>query len=122
MGFPDAPRVIYNKTPSEEVIAQVRFPAILRIESESPAIFQERIRADFPFYQNRPALKLPDGLPAEFASMVIPLSGQTAHNFTSQDDKWTVSLTREFLALTCHPYDRWETFQSRLSGLLVALQ
>jgi uncharacterized protein (TIGR04255 family) len=122
MAFPDAPRVIYGKTPSEEVISQVRFPAILKIESEPPAAFQERIRADYPFYKSRPALKLAEGMPAEVANLLGPLGGQTAHHFTSRDEKWTVALTREFLALTCHPYDRWESFQDHLNGPLAALE
>ena len=121
MGFPNALRVIYEHTPSQEVISQVRFPGILKIDSESPSAFQDRIRDDFPFYHDRPALKIPEGVPAELAGVMIPLGGQMSHNFTSKDSQWTVGLTREFLALTCRPYDRWESFRRRFNGLLDAL-
>ena len=122
MAFPDVPRVIYKKTPSEDVISQVRFPAILRIDTEPPAAFQERIRGNYPFYKNPPALKLPEGMPAEFAAMLAPFGVQTAHHFTSRDKQWTVTLTRDFLALTCRPYDRWENFRDHLNGPIAALR
>ncbi len=122
MAFPDVPRVIYQKTPSEEVICQVRFPAILKIETEPPSAFQDRIRGDYPFYKSRSSAKLLEGIPAEFVGMLGQLGGETAHNFTSRDEKWMVSLTRDFLALTCHPYDRWENFLAHLHGPLAALQ
>lgn len=126
MPFPDAERVIYEKNPLEEVICQLRFPPILRIDTESPSGFQERIRADYPFYKAKPALKLPAGIPAELAALIatdLPFGhGQAAHEFTSRDEKWTLSLTREFVALTCRRYDRWENFKDHLRVPLEALQ
>lgn len=125
MAFPDKPRVIYEKNPLEEVICQLRFPTILKIDTEAPAAFQESIRADYPFYKSRPALKLPEGLPADVATLLVkdlPLGGQVAHDFTTRDEKWTAGLTREFLALTCRSYDRWENFKRLLAGPLNALQ
>jgi uncharacterized protein (TIGR04255 family) len=126
MGFPDASRVIYEKNPLEEVICQLRFPSILKIDAEPPAAFQERIRADYPFYKDKPALLLPAGLPAELAALIrrdLPFgAGQTAREFASKDENWTLSLTRDFLALTCRRYERWERFKDRLRAPLAALQ
>jgi uncharacterized protein (TIGR04255 family) len=124
MAFPDAERVIYEKNPLEEVICQLRFPPVLKIEAEPPSGFQERIRADYPFYQAKPALKFPAGIPAELAALLatgLP-AGPAAHEFTSRDEKWTVALTREFIALTCRNYDRWENFKEHLRAPLEALQ
>jgi len=126
MAFPDANRVLYDKNPLQEVICQLRFPSILKIEAEPPVAFQERIRAALPFYNPRPALKLPAGMPAELASLIakeLPFgSGQTAHEFTSRDEKWKLALTRDFVALTCGAYERWEDFKGHLQGPLGALQ
>jgi uncharacterized protein (TIGR04255 family) len=126
MAFPDAKRVIYDKNPLEEVICQLRFPPILKIDTESPSGFQERIRTDYPFYKAKPGLRLPAGIPGELASMIaseLPHGhGLAAHEFTSRDEKWTLSLTREFLALTCRSYDRWENFKEHLRVPLDALQ
>ena len=43
-------RVKYNRCPLVEVIFQLRFPTILSINSKQPADFQEKIRKEYPFY------------------------------------------------------------------------
>jgi uncharacterized protein (TIGR04255 family) len=125
MAFPDAPRVLYENNPLEEVICQLRFPPILKIETEPPAGFQEEIRADYPFYEAKSPLRLPAGLPPNLAQMIVadlPLGGQKSHDFDSKDRAWSLNLTREFVALTCRAYDRWENFRERLAGPLGALR
>ncbi len=59
MPFPEVQRVIYRKNPLEQVICQFRFPAILRIDTETPADFQERIRNDFPQFAEQTEWKFP---------------------------------------------------------------
>src|SRR5579883_3208137 len=49
--FPLSPRVIYANAPLVQVIAQVRFPPILKIEGQPPAEFQDRIRRIFPLLE-----------------------------------------------------------------------
>ncbi|SRR5579875_1091033 len=126
MAFPDAERIIYEKNPLEKVICQLKFPSILKIETESPAEFQECIRSDYPFYKRTPAVKLPAGLPTELAALLtkdLPLEiAQTAHEFGSRDERWTLSLTQNFIALTCQSYDRWENFKDHLDRPLRALK
>ena len=51
--FPDAPRVMYERNPLVEVICQVRFPPVLRIEAQLPDAFQDRIRDVFPIYNDK---------------------------------------------------------------------
>ena len=46
----DGRRFIYEKNQLVEVICQLRFPAILSIDSETPAAFQEKVRARYPRY------------------------------------------------------------------------
>jgi len=124
MAFPEAPRVLYELNPLHEVICQLRFPPVLRIETEVPSGFQERIRASFPYYEAKPSLKLPAGLPPDVVSSLIqgtPLGLGPTHEFSSADKQWVVSLTREFLALTCRRYERWERFRDMLRGPLDAL-
>jgi uncharacterized protein (TIGR04255 family) len=121
MTFPESQRVIYGKNPLHQVICQVRFPAILRIASDPPVEFQDRIRASYPLFREKreATISLPDELskklPAEF------LATETAYEFTSADEQWTVSLTRAFLALTARKYQRWEVFWDHLAGPLEAL-
>jgi len=127
MAFPDAPRVIYENNPLDEVICQLRFPPILRIDAEPPAGFQEQIRDEYPFYETKEALKLPAGLPQGLAQSLIadlPFAGRKSHTFGSRDQVWSLSLNREFLALTCQAYTRWEDFEARgaFRGASTALQ
>jgi uncharacterized protein (TIGR04255 family) len=120
MPFPDAKRVIYEKNPLEGVICQLRFPPILKIDTESPSTFQEKIRAEYPFYTTRPAFLLPPGMPAELAAQIA--AGQSMHEFKSRDERWTVALNREFITLNCRSYDRWENFKEHLHVPFDALQ
>ena len=53
MPFPNVPRVTYRNNPLVQVICQLRFPPILKIDAEVPADFQESIRKDFPKFSER---------------------------------------------------------------------
>lgn len=122
--FPAAERVLYDRNPLEEVICQLRFPPILRIASEVPALFQEAIRREFPLYSEDEAIAgLPANLSAELASLLksnLAGGAETTRRFGSPDG-WSVSLTSEFIALSTTKYTRWEDFRSRLRLPLKAL-
>src|SRR5262249_12393586 len=124
MSFPYSPRFVYQKNPLEEVICQVRFPTILKIASEPPAAFQDRIRVAYPLFQERHSVEIA-GMPPGIAQLItkeLPFhGGQVACDFTSADQLWTVTLNRDFLALTCRRYERWEEFKAHLEGPLSAL-
>jgi uncharacterized protein (TIGR04255 family) len=114
--FPEAPRVIYRKKPSEEVICQLRFPTILRIDAEAPASFQEAIRQDYPSFQEKPNLSLPPGVPPQISRILganLPFGATKAYEFSSIDTRWTVHLDRDSLAVTTRDYERWEGFKDR---------
>src|SRR5947209_5365304 len=58
--MPDAasqPKTLYRRSPLLEVIVQLCFPPILRIEAEKPAAFQDLVRSDFPYFETKPAEK-----------------------------------------------------------------
>jgi uncharacterized protein (TIGR04255 family) len=130
MPFPDAPREIYQINPIEEVICQLRYPAILNVDVRVPADFQERIRSTFPFYSQRQpqghfaAVPSDMGLPPELAAYLtkeMPLGGgRVVHEFVSEDRKWRLEVTRDALTLVCRSYDRWERFRERLEVALRA--
>lgn len=124
MPFPDSPRVIYDKNPLVEVICQLRFPTILRIDSEAPAAFQERVRSAYPVFLEHQTGNLGQSLPPEMASMAVRLSlgsGNKIYEFTSTDGMWTVNLTKDYLSLASHKYRRWEEFKSHLRAPLESL-
>jgi uncharacterized protein (TIGR04255 family) len=116
--------VIYAVNPLDEVICQLRFPPILRIDAEPPAAFQELIRADYPNYELKAGVKLPPGIPSELAQSFaadFPLGGTKSHVFGSRDGVWKLTLNRQAMALTCGAYERWERFKERLAGGFDAL-
>src|SRR4051794_24623667 len=118
MPFPETPRVIFERNPLAEVICQLRFPTILRIASEPPADLQERLRPTYPvFRQEQPTL----GVPAELTEMVgeLPMQLRTDTNyaFETEDGARTVSLTREFLAISERRYVRWENLSAEIQAV-----
>lgn len=121
MPFPPRPRVVFKKNPIKQVICQLRFPPILRIESGTPVDFQENVRGQYPYFQPRAAnLDVP---PAELQRLLAvvgidsPLPGR-GYDFRSGDGAWALSLTKDFFALTSTQYEQWEQFQTHLVGPL----
>jgi len=122
--FPYSDRVIYGKNPLIEVTCQLKFAPILRIESQTPAEFQECIRADFPLLVERTQMQLPAGVPEHFANMVrssFPKQAPIAYDFASEDGAWSIQLTRDYIALTTGAYRKWEDFKKRFGSGLQAL-
>jgi uncharacterized protein (TIGR04255 family) len=122
MTFPETPRVIYSQNPLAEVICQLKFPPILRIDTELPAAFQEAVRKDYPLMQMAEAdqLLFPPGL-MKVVQQSIPgfVQGRT-YQFLSEDSAWKLAVARDFLALSTTSYKRWEEFRSKLKTALDA--
>jgi len=130
MGFPESPRAIFKKKPTEKVICQLRFPTLLRLDSESPAQFQERIRVKYPLLKERAVPELGLNLPPEIRKILgsgsdvpIGLAGNhLAYDFSTEDEKWSATLTRDFIALSTNDYYRWEEFKDHLKLPLESFQ
>lgn len=108
MKFPESQRVTYSRNPLWEVICQLRFPKILRIETEPPVDFQEAIRAEYPTLNTSPVIQLP------FVSSPQIAQGMT-YEFLDKEEKWKLVLYSDFIALSTFNYEKWEDFRSRLS-------
>lgn len=111
------PRSRYAKCPLTEVVCQLRFPAILSIDKDLPAQFQEQVRTDYPEYtanierqQQVDFVATPAGLITQPAIQQESMN----HSFTSADGEWRINLTGSFLALSTSAYDKWEDFRDRL--------
>lgn len=126
MPFPEVRRVIYGRNPLTQVVCQLRFPPILKIDAEIPGEFQDRVRAEFPDYSEKSELRVefPGGqeqIPSEIISHMLQSPGKKNYQFSSDDGRWRVNLTRTFVALTTNDYERWELFKDRLATPLNAL-
>ena len=100
-------RFIYEKAQLIEVICQLRFPAILSIDTKEPADFQETVREKFPRYHtqiDRVPGQGPDRKPQE----------ATNHNFLTEDGSYKLNMTKRFISLSTMRYTGWEEFARTL--------
>lgn len=127
MPFPEVERVIYKNNPLDQVICQFRFSPILKIETEIPAEFQEKIRKEFPEFSETSQIniEIPPGMrnqiPSDLIGKIQPSVGHKNYGFISEDGLWKINLTRNFIALTSNSYKRWEEFRDKLYEPLTAL-
>lgn len=119
--FPESDRVVFGVNPLVEVVCQFRFPAVLRIAAEVPSNFQERIRHHFPLFRTQTFPTIFSGITG---SPHVPnvAGANVIHEFSSENNAWTVSLSSEYLALTTRQYQHWEDFLARLEQPLTALK
>lgn len=86
-------QIQYEKNQIVEMICQLRFPAILSIDTREPADFQELVRGDYPRYASEQ-----------------DKSGGKSHIFLSEDGLYKLCLTRGFIALSTVRYTSWADF------------
>jgi uncharacterized protein (TIGR04255 family) len=111
--FRDYPKVRYGQNPLESVVAEVRFPPQLRIETELPAKFQDALEGEFPLFKEVNPINLG---PPELAKLMQSANiFPTAKTFTfsTADNEWSLALNRESLSLICRKYTRWDEFRKR---------
>ena len=106
---------------------RLRFPAILEIDTKAPADFQGAIRRTFPVTSENTEIRLepsqgPGGpVRPDFTVQAIQPSVGKNWQFSSPDSKWSVNLTRSFVALSTQDYSTWEDFRDRLKDPFEAL-
>ena len=115
--LPDYDQVIFSDSPLEEVVCQIRFHPILRIGIAAPADFQDLIREHYPVFGQEQGLQV--GVAGE---QPFVAANQPAWQFKTQDEKWVVSLTTNFLALKTTDYHDFEGFSSRFTPIVKALE
>lgn len=114
--FSQESRCIYEKNQLIEVICQLRFPDILKIEAQEPYAFQDAIRGEYPQY----AKKVEQLPPQQAGGKLTPQGTVNNYQFISAEGQWKISLTKGFIALSTYGYTRWEEFAQRLDRILAA--
>lgn len=113
MPFPRAPRLRFGRTSLRDVVCQIRFVPVLRIEQESPASFQEAARrAGFVGYERREVATIPllPGL-----ALPMPIRPQRVeHRFVTRDKSSVIVLAQDFVAVSTSAYEGWETFKPHI--------
>jgi uncharacterized protein (TIGR04255 family) len=121
MPFPESPRVVYDRNPLESVICQLRYPDILRIDSEIPSQFQELVRREYPLFEHKQGPTLPIEL-SKIVGKQPPFTVRSGYDFTSGDGQWTLGLTAGALSLKASRYANWTEFRERVVFGVSALQ
>jgi uncharacterized protein (TIGR04255 family) len=118
MPLPDISHIVYQKNLLDQVICQLRFPPILKIDVQVPFEFQDIIRQDYPLFST--TKEIPPDLSPEMAaqlppgSIAMPASDKMNYSFFSEDEAWTVNLGSNFLALSTKSYPNWLPFRQHL--------
>lgn len=125
MQFEKVQRVVYQSNPLKQVICQLRFPTILKIEDERPIEFHGAIRAQFPYYapvvEHMHNVSVSDNGGA-YPDTLVSHSDTPNHTFESQDRCWKINLTSNFITLSTTCYTRWEDFRDRFLEPLKILE
>jgi len=117
--FPDpGAEVRLARPPLTEVIYQVRFSPILRIDQETPAAFQEMVRRDLPELE---AVRAWMGSPTAVRSGLLE-TGPIHHRFKSADGVRMVTLAAEFMSVSTTRYTHWNEFFELVAKATEALQ
>lgn len=114
MLFHERDRWLYANNQLQEVLGQLRFPAILSINEKVPADFQETIRDAFPRYEVRR-----QQLPPKLVGVGTPNAKLeqgaviNQHIFVSSTGIWKIILTQDSITLSTVRYNNWEDFAQR---------
>jgi uncharacterized protein (TIGR04255 family) len=109
------------------VICQLRFPTILKIETEIPSKFQDAIRKEFPLYNKKIEYNLSSPLnfnnqgPFDIINKISRTSTTVNHEFSSIDNKWQINLGKTFISITSNEYHNWKEFMDFFNGPLEVL-
>lgn len=112
--IPSSERTVYKRNPIVEVIAQVRFPDLLKLQESVPVEFQEAIRSHFPLFKQRVEAVASD---RSSRRAQIPI-----YDFLTQDELTSISLARNFIAIKTSTYHQWCDFRASLERALQALE
>jgi uncharacterized protein (TIGR04255 family) len=118
--FPHRDRVIFDNNPLIEVICQLRFPKLLRLESEAPATFQERIRDRFPELE-REIVGLPSQVPEQILKAIGAALPQGGYIFHTRDKTSKVTIGSGSISLSTSKYVTWAEFNADLEMAMSAL-
>lgn len=125
MRFPPSERVVYGRTSLVEVICQLKFTPVLKIDTDAPVAMQERLRGELPKYEKLELGQVTGGLAlAGGQTMLIPpqvSDRRMEHTFLAADGRSKVVLGRDFVAHSTLSYERWEQFESMLDKALDAV-
>jgi uncharacterized protein (TIGR04255 family) len=115
------PDVILDEPPLTEVICQVRFPTVLRLQHDPALIakIQDRLRGIYPNVEAGAVFQI--GIPSELQQAPQIAVARTTWQVTDPNRKWAVAIASDFVALSTSDYDHWDDFARRLEPVIAAV-
>jgi uncharacterized protein (TIGR04255 family) len=109
---------VFENSPLNEVVCQLRFNEILAIGAAHPVEFQEAIRSEFPILERE------HGLQIGVVGNQVPIVGTSpgAWQFRSEKRDWVVSLATPFVALKTTAYLDFQDFWGRFKPIVEAFE
>jgi len=98
MLFPEVDKVNYKINCREIVTCRLQFPTIMKIDTDGPLSFKKIISDKYPKFST--------------------LDENKAFVFSSEDGKWKINLTSNYISLSTNNYKDWENFRERLQIIL----
>ena len=120
MPFPVTPRVVYRENPLQEVVCQLDYPTILKITTELPADFQDRIRRKYPEFEQESLI--PDGVAQLVRQFNIPLNEGARYKFLTDDRGRSINLGPESVFVSETDYRKWDVFKQEILLMRRALE
>jgi uncharacterized protein (TIGR04255 family) len=121
LGGPPPPEVSLARAPLVKVLAQVRFPDILKIDGKDAIVgLQEKIRGEYPLFEQQPTQQL--HFEVGIGDPIIRRVPANLWRFVDAEKNWRVSLTTSLCSLECDHYTSRDDFLSRWDGVLAAIQ
>ncbi|MBN3885861.1 MAG: TIGR04255 family protein [Nostoc sp.] len=118
MKLPDYERVIYEYNPLIEVIAQIRFPTILKITSQEPVDFQDSVRFEYPIFEASRNLQIPVELSNLLTQFSSNVPSELTYQFKSEDLSWQLSVDKSSITLVTNKYEKYEIFIERFKSAI----
>jgi uncharacterized protein (TIGR04255 family) len=121
LGGPPPPEINLPNAPLVRVVAQIRFPGILKIDNkDAVSLFQEEVRREYPLFDQETTQRLEVQIGA--GAPTIKQSPGSVWRFQDAKRNWRVSLTTDFLTLEVQSYSSRDDFLSRWAVILAALE
>jgi uncharacterized protein (TIGR04255 family) len=121
LGGPSPAELPLSRAPLERVIAQVKFPLILKIEDRAAAsTFQEAIRGDYPVLRQQQGHTVQIQL-GPTGPVAMP-SSNNIWQFADANDAWKLTLSRDSLTIETSAYQSRADFLARWTKVMAAME
>lgn len=119
MNITSSGRVIYQNNPLAEVVFQIRFDQVERLESgPSEEFVAELALLDYVVPGDEATYEVTFDMSAGHPSENVGRRHIQIFHFTTSDNVWRVSLCSEFIAITCIRYPHWEGFREKILAVV----